>query len=130
MKIGTIAHPVTMPGNKIKWFPFAELHYDFSRPEGWASVVVEQYGRIYTGTFVCRFQIDEPEPHEAPYIKGDIMTCTSQKGRPSRIGRIYTNMDEHGNFKDYRGMFDACIPLVPAPSENGNYVYPIFQERA
>lgn len=128
MKIAVLAHPITLFNNKTKWISWGELHYDFDRDGGWQSIVVQRYGRIYTGTFVAKFDVPADANVVPPFVEGDIMTCTSKTGTPSRIGRIYTSLDDNGNFKDYRGMIDSCVPLLGPASENGNYVFPIFVE--
>jgi len=100
---------------------FAELHYAPDRH--WASVVFGPAPACPVGGWLAMF--DPEEPIEPPMLSGDIMTAT-HKGveRPRFVGKVFTELDEWGNFKYYNG----TIEMTPTLTVGRSNVLPIYLE--
>ena len=90
------------------WKHMATLRHD--PRNGWSQIMIDIWGGLHQGLFVASLSAEfKASGAEPPYIAGDIISCVKAKGAPMWVGMIYTEMDEGGTFKNYRG--EICVPL-------------------
>ena len=58
--------------------------------------------------FIGNFMPSDKVP-DAPYVEGDIMATTDERGNPIKVGHVHTRDDEDGNAQYYLTLFGIPI---------------------